>query len=655
MPVLLQDVRANSRAEHAAGRPSGSPSSLPSSQFSEVERRIHFLEFLRHGSSGFQRFKDDVSESLPCPLTEASPSLLMKVYSVLQTMPSDSRASVLQASSAELEKFYVTFDSGADTHVLSLPAAHALFDQKMLSNLRIIGVGGHPLPAAMMGKLIICVQDPVSLERFIIDLGVAHAMDNCPLNLLSVSLLIKAGATVHFEQGNSYFQVFPGAPPIPFVQRGGMFQLLASKGSLPADDPESPLSVACHGQVYGVAADLDVWHQRVRHIPMQDLVKIDKFNLVDGLKLRGRISPSSCSCDACRQAKIKRAPERDTRAHQRAATHVGAIVSTDTKEVPYVSLHGYRYVMVFVDQFSKLSFVYFLRSKSDSADALRQYLADMKHLGVTVAAIHSDRGSEFFEQDGETLFDRNRRIHDFRKCCVDNNVVHVVRPVENKEKFAEVFFRDHFRAVDTMLWAARLAPCLWPQALGYSVFVFNRTPLESLGGRAPLQVVTGLKPRWDNFKVWGCTAYEHIPNDKFGKVPGIPRGRKLIFVGFHPTASGFLLFDPETRRFLSSVNVYFYENFNERIDALRHHDRRRELLQKGLPQPIILDDFDDPKSSAVRSLYIDPDSPPPADAPFSDVEYGLESASASGSPAQHSLGKLIPSPRADAAPPLWGN
>jgi hypothetical protein len=282
----------------------------------------------------------------------------MKVYSVLQTLPSDSRVSVFQASSAELEKFYVTFDSGADTHVLSLPAAHALFDKKMLSNLRIIGVGGHPLPAAMMGKLIICVQDPVSLERFIIDLGVAHAMDNCPLNLLSVSLLIKAGATVHFEQGNSYFQVFPGAPPIPFVQRGGMFQLLASKGSLPADDSESPLSVASHGQVYGVAADLDVWHQRVRHIPMQDLVKIDKFNLVDGLKLRGRISPSSCSCDACRQAKIKRAPERDTRAHQRPATRVGAIVSTDTKEVPYVSLLGYRYVMVFVDQFSKLSFVF---------------------------------------------------------------------------------------------------------------------------------------------------------------------------------------------------------------------------------------------------------------------------------------------------------
>jgi hypothetical protein len=147
------------------------------------------------------------------------------------------------------------------------------------------------------------------------------------------------------------------------------------------------------------------------------------------------------------------------------------------------------------------------------------------------------------------------------------------------------------------------------------VFIFNRTPNVSLGGVAPLQLVTGVKPRWDRLRVWGCTAYEHIPNDKFGKIPGIPRGRKLIFVGFDHTSSGYLLFDPESRRFLSSVNVYFYENFSERIDALRHHDRRREFLRKGLPQPVILDDFDDPQSSVVRGLYLDPDAPPPVTDP----------------------------------------
>jgi hypothetical protein len=116
-----------------------------------------FNELLLSGKSGFQRFQEVVSDSLPDPLLEAAPSFLMKVYSVLQTMPSDSRGLVLQASSEELEKFSMTFDSGADTHVLSLAAAHALFEKKTASNLRVIGVCGTPQPAAMMGKLIITV------------------------------------------------------------------------------------------------------------------------------------------------------------------------------------------------------------------------------------------------------------------------------------------------------------------------------------------------------------------------------------------------------------------------------------------------------------------------------------------------------------------
>ena len=73
----------------------------------------------------------------------------------------------------------MTFDSGADTHVLSVAAAHALFEKKQASSLRVIGVCGTPQPAALMGKLVIEVQDSVTSERFVIDLGVAHAMDNC--------------------------------------------------------------------------------------------------------------------------------------------------------------------------------------------------------------------------------------------------------------------------------------------------------------------------------------------------------------------------------------------------------------------------------------------------------------------------------------------
>ena len=44
------------------------------------------------------------------------------------------------------------------------------------------------------------VESPYG-SQYHIDLGLAHAMRACPLNLLSVSLFLKVGAVVHFEPG----------------------------------------------------------------------------------------------------------------------------------------------------------------------------------------------------------------------------------------------------------------------------------------------------------------------------------------------------------------------------------------------------------------------------------------------------------------------
>ena len=56
---------------------------------------------------------------------------------------------------------------------------------------------------------------------------------------------------------------------------------------------------------------------------------------------------------------------------------------------------------------------YFMRGKNETASTLKRYLADMKHLGVDIKLIQSDRGSEYFEQEGDTLVDRDRRVHQF--------------------------------------------------------------------------------------------------------------------------------------------------------------------------------------------------------------------------------------------------
>ena len=58
-------------------------------------------------------------------------------------------------------------------------------------------------------------------------------------------------------------------------------------------------------------------------------------------------------------------------------------------------------------------------------------------------------------------------------------------------------------------------------------------------------------------------------------------------------------------------NAFYSENkyFSQRIDALRHHDRRRAMLRDNRDQPDQLYDFDNPCASAVRKRYLDSDTP----------------------------------------------
>ncbi len=47
-----------------------------------------------------------------------------------------------------------------------------------------------------------------------------------------------------------------------------------------------------------------------------------------------------------------------------------------------------------------------------------------------------------------------------------------------------------------------------------------------------------------------------------------------------------------------------------RIDALRSFDKRRSLMELGLPQPLQIDDWDNEGGDSVRNLYADPEESP---------------------------------------------
>lgn len=61
-----------------------------------------------------------------------------------------------------------------------------------------------------------------------------------------------------------------------------------------------------------------------------------------------------------------------------------------------------------------------------------------------------------------------------------------------------------------------------------------------------------------NLRVFGCTTYTHIPEDKRHKLDN--KALKTIFIGYPEGTKGNKLFDVQSKRFLRSRNILYHED-----------------------------------------------------------------------------------------------
>ena len=74
----------------------------------------------------------------------------------------------------------------------------------------------------------------------------------------------------------------------------------------------------------------------------------------------------------------------------------------------------------------------------------------------------------------------------------------------------------------------------------------------------PYQAWSGNKPSVGNLRIFGCTAYSHIPKDERKKLDF--KARKCIFLGYGEVTKGYRLYGPVKHRVIHSRDVIFDES-----------------------------------------------------------------------------------------------
>ena len=129
---------------------------------------------------------------------------------------------------------------------------------------------------------------------------------------------------------------------------------------------------------------------------------------------------------------------------------------------------------------------------------------------------------------------------------------------------AEVAGRYAYEAVTAQLADTGVPLEYWDWGVEAYSYVKSRTGMEKHGGKTPYEADTGMKPFVGHLRVLFCPAFPAVDKEHRAKPPAFTsRVKRCVFVGYprDQKPGTYLLLDLNTRRTITSRDVYFDEEF----------------------------------------------------------------------------------------------
>ncbi len=423
-------------------------------------------------------------------------------------------------------------DSGATQHMSDQREFFKEFTAVKPNTWFVKGIGGAQLQVHGQGSieftaLVDGTKRTIKIETvlFVPDLGV---------NLLSIAAVTEVGVSVHFIESNVSFN--QNDTVVMVGERIGrtLYHLAITV------DP--PCDWACF--TTPAPPSIDVWHQRLAHTSTKKIRKMASLQMVNGLILPiedvSRIHP----CTGCMSGKMERSKFKSGRTR---AIQVGQLIHSDVCGPMHVATpRGSRYFVLFSDDFSGYRSVYFLKQKSEVADSFREYVNHLRtETGQMVHTLRADNGGEFIG-------------HHFKEWLSNHGIKLETSAPHTPEQngVSERANRTIMEAARSLIHAKNVPLELWGEAIACAVYTLNRVSTKTTPN-TPYQNWFGTKPDVSNLRIFGSTAYIHVPKAERRKLDS--KSVTCHFVGYCATQKAYRFWDPITRKIRISRDVIFNE------------------------------------------------------------------------------------------------
>jgi len=534
---------------------------------------------------------------------------------------------VLSFSDGESEEVFAIIDTGTSVSISDVRGS--LLNMRKDKNVNIMGFNGSKTRSRKSGTAVGTAVDDNG-EVFQIKIDDVHDVSGAPMDLISVSALVKRGYQFHFTPKASYLTT-PDLRVVTLIKKKGLYfmkwkrtvdpvaeqqrmkrmseelkhaaavlndeeQLLHEEDDEDGDEDtfipftEEEETEDCDdvidmnedsnfesydGSFSSITVsrklkwvDIDLLHRRLGHFHPETITAMSNNDAFSDVKVSKKKSYVHV-CETCRSVKATRnhIPSQREGEPVRVINKPFQRVWSDVKGELPKDLWGNRYMVSFTCEVTRWSHIYFMKHKSEVKEKLKLFLSWVKKRGWKVEILNSDGGGEYQGDEIAELCDEEE---------IEQQFTAPYTPQHNG--ISENMNRILTEHASCLLNDASLNKKFWSLAMRHVCWIRNRmfaSALKSADGkqRSPYQALFGKNPSISMLKVFGCDTWRlnHLHRSSSFE----PRALKGIHVGISATHKAWMVYDLKSKKIRISYHCSFNESFENRKCSLTQYELRR--------------------------------------------------------------------------------
>ncbi|CAA7014904.1 unnamed protein product [Microthlaspi erraticum] len=281
------------------------------------------------------------------------------------------------------------------------------------------------------------------------------------------------------------------------------------------------------------------WNSRLGH-PSPSVLKtiVSQFALP--------FSDSSNNHSSCSHYLINKSHKLPFYSNTISSTKPLQYIYSDVWSSPIVSVDNFKYYVILVDHYTRYSWLYPLKRKSDVRETFIAFKSLVENrFQQKIQTMYSDNGGEFIA---------------LRSFLTTNGITHLTSPPHTPEHNG-VAERKHKHIVETgltLLHQASMPKSYWTYAFAAAIYLINRLPAPLLQNESPYTKLFHQQPNYLKLCVFGSLCFPWLRPYANHKLDD--RSAPCVFFGYSLTQSAYLCLDRTSGRIYTSRHVRFVES-----------------------------------------------------------------------------------------------